>query len=437
LATNSTPWDVVVIGAGAAGLLAATRAAERGLRTLLLEKNSKPGVKILMSGGTRCNITHDTDAVGIMQAFGRPGRFLRDALAALSPRDVVQLFHDEGVSTKVESTGKIFPASDRALDVQQALINRLHRSGAALRLKSPVDRIEISAPGFIIHSAGESIPARQLIISTGGQSYPGCGTTGDGYHWLAGLGHTIVTPRPSLVPITTSAEWLKELSGITLPDVTIRVVDRPSWEARTDAAERIAFARKKALAERRGSMLLAHFGVTGPAVLDVSREVTLQPSPHRVLLTADLVPDQSLDQLDDEIRVACQSHGSRSIARLLPTSIPHRMTEQLLLSVGLIPEQRAAELSRDLRRKLAATVKGIEIPVTGTRGFAKAEVTAGGVKLDQVDPKSMQSRLHPGLFIVGEILDLDGWIGGYNFQSAFSTAWLAAENLSLSSHHSE
>jgi predicted Rossmann fold flavoprotein len=428
-------WDVVVIGAGAAGLLAATRAAERGLRTLLLEKNSKPGVKILMSGGTRCNITHDTDAAGIMQAFGRPGRFLRDALAALSPRDVVQLFHDEGVATKVESTGKIFPLSDRALDVQQALLSRLHRAGATLRLKSPVDKFEATSPGFMLHSAGESIQTRQLIVSTGGQSYPGCGTTGDGYHWLAELGHTIVTPRPSLVPITTSSEWLKELSGVTLTDVTVRVVDRQAWETRTDPAERVAFARKKSLAERRGSMLLAHFGVTGPAVLDVSREVTAQPSPHRVLLTADLVPDHTLDQLDEEIRVACQSHGSRSIARLLPPTIPHRMTEQLLLSIGLIPEQRAAELSRDLRRRLAATLKGIEIPVTGTRGFAKAEVTAGGVRLDEVDPKSMQSRLHPGLFIVGEILDLDGWIGGYNFQSAFSTAWLAAECLSISSHH--
>ena len=437
MSSNSTPWDVVVIGAGAAGLLAATRSAERGFRTLLLEKNSKPGVKILMSGGTRCNITHDTDAAGIMKAFGRPGRFLRDALAALAPHDVVQLFHAEGVATKVESTGKIFPASDRAIDVQQALINRLHRSGATLRLKSPVDKIEITSPGFIIHSAGESIASRQLMISTGGQSYPGCGTTGDGYHWLADLGHTIVTPRPSLVPITTSLEWLKELSGVTLPDVTIRVVDRQAWEARTDLAERIAFARKKSLAERRGSMLLAHFGVTGPAVLDVSREVTLQPSPHQVLLTADLVPDQTVDQLEEQIRAACQAHGSRSIARLLPSTIPHRMTEQLLLSVGLIPEQRAAELSRDFRRRLAATLKGIEIPVTGTRGFAKAEVTAGGVKLDQVDPKSMQSRLHPGLFIFGEILDLDGWIGGYNFQSAFSTAWLAAENLSPSSRHSE
>jgi predicted Rossmann fold flavoprotein len=425
----SSSWDVVVIGAGAAGLLAATRAAERGLRTLLLEKNSKPGVKILMSGGTRCNITHDTDAAGIMQAFGRPGKFLRDALSALSPKDVVELFHAEGVATKIESTGKIFPQSDRALDVQQALLARLGRTEAVLRLRSPVLQVERTGDGFQVCTDQQTIHAARLIVSTGGQSYPGCGTTGDGYAWLAALGHTIVTPRPSLVPITSSAGWIKDLSGITLPDITVRVVKREDWEARRDPNERLSYARKKPLAERRGSVLLAHFGVSGPAILDVSREITAQPSPHRAMLLADLVPDISLEQLEENLRHEFDAHGGRAIAKLLPAVIPHRLSEELLRSVGLRPELRGAEVTREARRQLALTLKGVEIPVTGTRGFAKAEVTAGGVALSEVDPKTMRSRIVPDLFMVGEILDLDGWIGGYNFQSAFSTAWLAAESL--------
>ncbi|MBY0585777.1 NAD(P)/FAD-dependent oxidoreductase [bacterium] len=429
-ANDSHCWDVAVIGAGASGLLAAIRSAERGFRTVLLEKNAKPGVKILMSGGTRCNITHDTDAAGIMQAFGRQGRFLRDALSALSPADVVSLFHAEGVQTKIESTGKIFPQSDRALDVQQALLARLHRSQASLRLRESVQSIEQHAGGFVIQTTNQSVKAARLIVSTGGQSYPGCGTTGDGYRWLAEMGHTIVTPRPSLVPITSSAEWVKDLSGITLPDVTMRVVKREDWESRRDPLERLSFARKKPLAERRGSLLLAHFGLTGPVALDVSRAVTSSSSPHLTLLVADLVPGVSLEQLDEGLRYQCEAHGSRSLAKLLPESLPHRLVDQLLRVVGVPPDLRAAELSREDRRRLVVTFKGVDIPVTGTRGFTKAEVTAGGVTLGEVDPKSMQSRIVPNLFIVGEVLDLDGWIGGYNFQSAFSTAWLAAESLS-------
>jgi predicted Rossmann fold flavoprotein len=423
------PWDVVVIGAGAAGLLAAARSAERGLRTLLLEKNTKAGVKILMSGGTRCNITQNTDAAGIMKAFGRPGRFLRDALSALSPADVVELFRAEGVATKVEPTGKIFPASDRALDVQQALLARLHRSGAELRLRSPVDSILPHGPGFVVTTPAGSHHARRLIVSTGGASYPGCGTTGDGYAWLAALGHSVVTPRPSLVPVTSSAQWVKDLSGVTLPDVAVRVVDREAWESRPDPVERLALARKKPLAERRGSLLMTHFGVSGPVVLDVSREITVQPSPHRVLLVADLWPDEPWERLEATIRQECESHGGRSLIHLLPSGLPQRVLEEVVRQVGIESTTRGAELSRETRRRLVSTFKGIEIPVTGTRGFAKAEVTAGGIPLAEVDPKTMQSRVCPNLYVVGELLDLDGWIGGYNFQSAFSTAWLAAESI--------
>src|SRR5262245_36452236 len=207
-------WDVVVIGAGAAGLLAAARAAERGRRTLLLEKNRKPGVKILMSGGTRCNITHATDNHGIVEAFGPPGRFLHSALAALSVEDTVALFEAEGVATKVEETGKVFPVSNRAADVLEALLDRLRRSQADLALEEPLLDLTRTEGGFLLATSKRQVQAPRVILTTGGQSYPGSGTTGDGYGFVARLGHTIVPPRPALVPITVNAPWVAGLRGI-------------------------------------------------------------------------------------------------------------------------------------------------------------------------------------------------------------------------------
>src|SRR5437879_5975432 len=198
-------WDVVVIGAGAAGLLAAARAAERGRRTLLLEKNRKPGIKILMSGGTRCNITHATDNRGIVEAFGPPGRFLHSALAALSVEGTVALFEAEGVATKVEETGKIFPVSNKAADVLAALLRRLERSGATLALGEPLADLRPEEAGFALTTPLHTFSAGHVVLTTGGQSYPGSGTTGDGYRLAARFGHTIIPPRPALVPLTVAA----------------------------------------------------------------------------------------------------------------------------------------------------------------------------------------------------------------------------------------
>lgn len=216
-------WDVIVVGAGAAGLLAAARAAERGRQTLLLEKNRKPGVKILMSGGTRCNLTQNTDARGIVAAFGVQGKFLHSALSALGPRDLIDLFAAEGVPVKIESTGKIFPCSDKAADVLHALLRRLQKSGATLAPGQEVRSIAKRGDEFEVVTAEGAISAANVLLTTGGQSYPGCGTTGDGYAWLKGLGHSIVPPRPALVPVTTNAAWVHSLQGITVPDVFVRV----------------------------------------------------------------------------------------------------------------------------------------------------------------------------------------------------------------------
>src|SRR5689334_5893131 len=207
--------DIVVVGAGAAGLVAAIRAAECGRRVLLLEKNRKPGVKILMSGGTRCNITHATDNRGIVEAYGPPGRFLHSALAALSVQDTLDLFHAEGVGTKVEETGKVFPVSDRAVDVLDALLRRLRRSGATLALAEPVLDLDATADGFTVAMPSRTVSCRSVILTTGGRSYPGCGTTGDGYRLAQKFGHTVVPTRPALVPISSPEGWVAGLRGVT------------------------------------------------------------------------------------------------------------------------------------------------------------------------------------------------------------------------------
>lgn len=409
---SEVAWDVGVIGAGAAGLVAAARAAERGKRTLLLEKNRKAGVKILMSGGTRCNITHATDNRGIVAAYGPPGRFLHSALAALSVEDTIALFEGEGVATKVEETGKVFPVSNRAADVLDALLRRLHRSGAALAQGEPVLDVRRDEAGFTLTTPRRVVSAARVIVTTGGQSYPGSGTTGDGYRWLAAFGHTIVPPRPALVPITVAVPWVAALRGLTLPDVTLRVRDGPT-----------------VLAARRGSLLFAHFGLTGPVALDVSRTVSGHPRPEALVVEIDLLPDMKDEALGEFLKAESAAAGKKQLAAVLAAHLPRRLCDALVEVAGFAADRKAAALSKEERARLVEAVKRLRIPVTGTLGFKKAEVTAGGVALDEVDSRTMQSKRVPGLFLAGEVLDLDGPIGGYNFQAAWSTGWLAGSRV--------
>jgi len=413
-------YDVAVIGAGAAGLLAAAKAAERGRRTLLLEKNRRPGVKILMSGGTRCNLTHDTDVRGIVDAYGKPGRFLHSPLAALSPADLVALIEAEGVPTKVEATGKIFPQSDLAADVLEALLSRLGRSGCELAVQEPLVELAKLNDGFRLETDRRTLTASHVIITTGGKSYPGSGTTGDGYAWCEALGHTIVPPRPALTPITTNDLWVRELTGVTIEDVDVQVIDPESMPAKATKNK-----RKTRLARRRGSFLFTHFGLSGPAPMDVSRAVTGHAQPHRLLLVCDFVPGKSAELLLEQFKHAAATDGKKQVAAHVADFVPRRLAEALLGQAQVPPEMRAAEAASALWRRIVAALKQQPIHVSGTRGFKKAEVTAGGIALGEVDSKTMQSRVCPGLYLAGEILDLDGPIGGYNFQAAFSTGWLA------------
>ena len=307
--------QVAIVGAGAAGYFAAIRAAERGRQVVLLEKNRKPAVKILMSGGTRCNLTQATDRRGIVEAFGKQGRFLHSALAMLGPEELVAWFDEAGVPTKVEPTGKIFPVSDRAVDVAAALQRKLDRTSAKLSLQQPVQQVEQTADGFLIRTPSGNLAAKKLVLTTGGQSYPGCGTTGDGYAWAKQLGHKIIPPRPALVPLLSNTPWVNDLSGVTVPDVGVRIVEGVA-------------AQKKPLAMGRGSFLFTHFGLSGPVVMDVSRVITSRPDSGEWHAVCDFVPSRNEQELSDAL-----VGGNHAVLSLVSEWLPKRLAEALLTRI--------------------------------------------------------------------------------------------------------
>ena len=420
--SNSSPDRqnnrIIVIGAGAAGLVAAAEAARRGARVTLLEKNSKTGVKILMSGGTRCNLTHNTDARGITEAFGHARRFLQPSVGRFSPTDVVEMFNKLGVATKIESTGKIFPESNRAVQVRDALHQSMIDAGVDLRLNCGVIDVQQSENDrWDVITQSETLSCDAVIVTAGGKSWPGCGTTGDAYAWLRKLGHKIVQTRPALVPLVGGTDWMRSLSGITLDDCVATV------RTKTATGE-IQTGRKAVLIQRRSSLLLTHFGLSGPAAMDVSGTMTAAGKIDQVHLEMDVVPDRSEDELEKALTNRSGDLGRRRVTSIVAELLPQRLADSIVETSN--SECQVSDLPAKNRRQLVNSLKRLPIPITGTRGFEKAEVTAGGVKLSEVDPRTMESRLQKGLYIAGEVLDVDGWIGGYNFQAAFSTGHAAA-----------
>ncbi len=407
--------------------MAAASAAARGQRVLLLEKNKKLGVKILMSGGTRCNITHNCDIKAIVSAFGRQGKFLHSALSALPPKEVIQKIESQGVETKVESTGKIFPVSNKAIDVRDALVNLALTAGTEIKPEQTVLEIRKQGDKFQIETQTDRFECNQVIITTGGKSYPGCGTTGDGYHWSQQFGHSIVDTVPALVPILNDCKWANDLKGITIEHTSVDVW-QPEQDTNDDEAltksERKA-RKSQSLVNRNGSFLFTHWGFSGPAILDVSRAVARHSNRSSLELICDFYPQLSIGQLEDSLRNKKTRNGKQQTGNLLNELFPKRLAESLIQSANIELQSRNAELSKIQFSALIDQVKRCRFSINGTLGFEKAEVTAGGVNLKEIDSKTMQSKTTPGLFFAGEVLDLDGPIGGFNFQSAFSTGWLA------------
>lgn len=418
--------EVVVVGAGAAGLWAAARAARGGASVLLLEKTPRTGTKVLASGGTRCNLTTTLDARAAAELFGREGaRFLAPAFRALSPLDLRERFAELGVETIEEPLEKIFPKSGGARAVRDALERDAREAGAKIRLDAavariaPVGNLEGSNGWEIALADGTTFSCARLVLCAGGKSYARTGTTGDGYAWLAELGLPIVEPVPALVPLSSPASWVRELSGISLQDVEARLED----------------AEGRALGRRRRPVLFTHQGVSGPGAMDLStpvaraeaaakRKGTRAPLHH---LRLDLLPDMSREELRALLVEAAGRAGTPNLSRVLPGSIAKRVVEAVADEAGLDAiDPRVNGLDRETRHRLVEALKGLDVPVDGTLGFDKAEVTAGGLALTHVDPGTMRVRGFENLYACGEILDLQGPIGGLNFQSAFATAELAA-----------
>ncbi|HET6204110.1 MAG TPA: aminoacetone oxidase family FAD-binding enzyme [Planctomycetota bacterium] len=407
---TSESYDLLVAGAGPAGLFAAIRAARAGRRVLLAEKNERAGVKILVSGGNRCNLTHDCEDEAIVGAFGGKGAFLRPALRLLGPRALRETIESLGVPTKVEPGGKVFPVSNRAVDVRDAIEREMGRAGVLFRGGEPLRRVVRRDGGFLVETSRGTFAARRVVLATGGKSYAKTGTAGDGYPVLESLGHRVVPPTPALAPLAVSVGWVNELSGLTLPDVEISLM-----------------VRGRTLESRRGGFLFAHFGLSGPAPMNLSGAVATLSSTAGVALVVNFLPSVERGSFAGWVRAWAASEGARSVRRLLAERLPERLVDSLLRNAAVPADRQAARLAREERERLQGALFATRLPVAGTLGFDRAEVTRGGVALDEVDPRTLESRIVPGLSIAGEVLDLDGPIGGYNFTAAFATGALAGE----------
>lgn len=416
-----TTCDIAIIGAGAAGLWAAACAARAGRDVWLLEKTPRTGTKVLASGGTRCNLTTTLDARAAGELFGHEGaRFLRPALRALSPADLCQRFQDLGVETVEAPLEKIFPKSGRAREVRDALEREAREAGTRILCNAGVQCIEPSEGGWRVQTSGETwLGCKKLIVCPGGLSYPRTGTTGDGYRWLSALDLPIIEPVPALVPLSSPATWVHELTGIAVQEVEARLVD----------------AHKRVLGRRRRPVLFTHRGVSGPGAMDLSvhvaRAQALAMKRHEAApsftLELDLFPDLSREAMREHLIECAGRPGAPSLSRVLPVSLPRRLVQAVARQAGLLEiDPRVNGLDRATRHVLVESLKSLSVPVYGTLGFDLAEVTAGGLALTHVDPGTMRVRGFDNLYACGEILDLAGPIGGLNFQAAFATAELAA-----------
>lgn len=402
----ATDCELLVIGAGAAGLMAAQVAATRGRNVILVEKNKRPGVKILVSGGGRCNLTTTVTGPALEAAYGAAaGRWLRHALRAYPPAALRAEIEAAGVPLKEEALEKVFPVSDRAADVLAALLGRAEAAGVAFHCGRPVTALVLEGEGFRAETLAGPIHARAVILACGGRSYPQMGTTGDGYALAAALGHSLTPTRPALAPLRLEIPWLQALAGLSVEDCGLALAD--------DAG--------RPLARRRRPLLFTHQGLSGPGPMDVSGWA--EEAGPGCRLTLDFLPALSREALDAALRAGIAESGRRAAWTLLPAALPERLRRALAEQAGAAGS--AAELDRAGRARLVGAVKAMALPVDGTLGFARAEVTRGGIPLDEVDPRTMASRRAPGLFICGELLDIDGPIGGYNFQAAFATGRLA------------
>ena len=404
--------NVIVIGGGAAGMLAARRAAECGARVTLLEKNDRLGMKILISGGGKCNLTHDGPMEDVRAKF-RAGeaRFLKPSFYRFTNRDFLAILHDRGMETYVRPDGRVFPVEPaNAKDVAALLTGYVEEAGVTIRYGASVTGL-VAEEGRMraVQVGAETLPAARVVVSTGGSSYPATGTTGDGWPWLCALGHSVVPLRAALAPLYL-AEAAPQWSGVALRDTVLRA--RPGGGG-------------KEFMRWQGDLLFTHKGLSGPTALGVSREVAERESASAV--EADLAPSLTWEELQADLRKQAKDNPRKTVGALAAPFVPARLLEPLLAAADVSAETRGAYLTAKALNKLVSTLKAWPLGTVRHVPLERGEVVAGGIALDEVDSSTMRSKRIGGLFLCGEVLDIAGPVGGYNLQAAWSTGWVAGE----------
>ena len=401
-------YDVIVIGAGPAGLMAAATAARRGKRVCVLEKNAFPGKKLNITGKGRCNVTNAVSMLSeLMDNIPRGGRFLYSAFSRFMPSDVIDLFEGLGVPLKIERGNRVFPASDKAADITNALVRYVRESGAEIKCNTEVSALltQNGAVTGVKTAKGEALSAPAVIVATGGASYPGTGSTGDGYRFAKTAGHTVTPLRPSLVGLETGEPLWAEASGLTLKNAAVAVLDAKTLQTvYTDF----------------GELLFTHFGVSGPVILSASAHLR-DIGEKSYLLQIDLKPALDEKKLDARILREFAEAPAKQPANVLRKLLPASLVNVVLTLWGVDPAVQVNKITRAERQDLVYLLKHLEAPVLRARPIAEAIVTSGGVDVKEVDPKTLGSKLCGGLYFAGEVLDADAYTGGFNLQIAFST----------------
>ena len=407
---------VVVIGGGAAGLMAAVIAGREGAKVTLLEKMNYVGKKMGITGKGRCNITNACDMSEFIKNTPGNGKFLYGAYERFTNEDLLQLLHDAGLETKVERGGRVFPASDSALDVRNTFMKLMKHYGVDVHLEEPVKKLLID-DGVVtgVVTDKETYHADAVVIATGGKSYPATGSTGDGYILAAQVGHKITDIRPSLVPIVTEESWVKDLMGLSLRNVELSVV-----------------AKNKVQAKMFGEMMFTHFGITGPIVLSLSHTVgklMRKKNIGTIGLDINLKPALSPETLDKRLQKDFDLYSKKQLINGMKDLLPSRLIPLIIELAGSNPQKPINQISKEERQQIGYMLQHMPLTVKGLRPVEEAIVTAGGISLKEFNPKTMESKLVKGLYGAGEVLDIDAFTGGYNLQAAFSTGYVAAMHI--------
>ena len=407
---------VVVIGGGAAGLMAAVIAGREGAKVTLLEKMNYVGKKMGITGKGRCNITNACDMSDFIKNTPGNGKFLYGAYERFTNEDLLQLLHDAGLETKVERGGRVFPASDSALDVRNTFMKLMKHYGVDVHLEEPVKKLLVD-DGVVtgVVTDKETYHADAVVIATGGKSYPATGSTGDGYMLAAQVGHKITDIRPSLVPIVTEESWVKDLMGLSLRNVELSVV-----------------AKNKVQAKMFGEMMFTHFGITGPIVLSLSHTVgklMRKKNIGTIGFDINLKPALSPEILDKRLQKDFDLYSKKQLINGMKDLLPSRLIPLIIELAGIDPQKPINQISKEERQQIGYMLQHMPLTVKGLRPVEEAIVTAGGISLKEFNPKTMESKLVKGLYGAGEVLDIDAFTGGYNLQAAFSTGYVAAMHI--------